>query len=420
MLDTFLTIGRKIIPRPLFRALQPIYHFTLAWFAAAFYWFPSRHLTIIGVTGTNGKSTVVELLYHIFEEDGFSTASISSLHFRMQEREWRNDLKMTMPGRFSIQRFLWEARRKGCRIVILEITSEGIKQFRHKFIKFRAAVLTNMTPEHIESHGSFEKYREAKAKLFKNSSIHILNSDEENLEYFKKIPAKERVFYCAKDFPKDIALKLRGEFNKANAMAALTTAEVFGVKRENIKKALENIENIPGRLEFVQRKPFAVVIDYAHTPDALRKVYQVLREREASTPSENTVPSSPANTTHPHQLICVFGAAGGGRDKWKRPELGKIAAEFCDEVFLTNEDPYDENPQAIIEDIEHGLLRGARIINYKKILDRKEAIQTAITDAKNGDTVIITGKGSEPWLMMEHGKKIPWDDREVARQAFRT
>lgn len=401
MLDTFLTMGRKIIPKPLFRALQPIYHFTLAWFAAVFYWFPSRHLTVIGVTGTNGKSTVVELLYHIFEEDGFSAASISSLHFRMQEREWRNDLKMTMPGRFSIQRFLWEARRKGCRIVILEVTSEGIKQFRHKFIKFRAAVLTNVTPEHIESHGSFEKYREAKAKLFKNSPIHILNGDEENLEYFKTIPAKEMVFYYAKDFPQDIMLKLRGEFNKANAMAALTTAEVFGVKRENIKRALENIENIPGRLEFIQQKPFAVVIDYAHTPDALRKVYQTLQ----------------SIATESKSMICVLGAAGGGRDKWKRPELGKAATEFCNEIIFTNEDPYDENPETILNEIGAGI---SITSNVHTVLDRREAIQKAVADAKDGDMVIITGKGAEPWMMIEHGKKIPWDDREVARQALRT
>ena len=397
MLDRFFIIGRKIIPKPIFRASQPLYHFALAWLAAVFYWFPSRRLTVIGVTGTNGKSTVVELLYHIFNEAGFSPASISSVYFRMQEREWKNDLKMTMPGRFSIQRFLWEARKRKCRIVILEVTSEGIKQFRNKFIKFAAAVLTNVTPEHIESHGSFEKYRSAKAKLFKNSPIHIINGDDANLEYFKKIPAKKRIFYYVKDFPQNITLKLRGEFNKANAMAALTTAEAFEIKRDSIKRALEHIENIPGRLEFIQQTPFAVVVDYAHTPDALRKVYQVLNGR----------------------LLCVLGAAGGGRDKWKRPELGKIAAEFCDEIFLTNEDPYDENPATILSEIEAGISTISPAENVRIVLDRREAIKIAITNAKGDDTVIITGKGSEPWMMVAKGKKIPWDDREIVKQVLR-
>lgn len=394
-MEKFLRFMKKFIPKSVFEFFQPAYHWFLAYAAAFVYGFPSKKLKVIGVTGTNGKSTVVTMLSAILEEARESTASISSLRFKIKNHEWKNTLKMTMPGRFKLQKFLRDAASSGCKYAIIEITSEGIKQFRHKGIDFFMAILTNITPEHIESHGSFEKYREAKAKLFCGAKIHILNGDDkENIDYFSKIPAKKCVIYSKNDLPPDFHLKLLGEFNKENAAAAFCAAKEFGIGEETIKFALEKIEFIPGRLEFVQKEPFSVVVDYAHTPDALRKVYWTLR-------SEN-----PKSEILNPKLICVLGSAGGGRDKWKRPEMGKIAKEFCDEIILTNEDPYDENPEKILEDIG----------GNRKVLDRREAIREALKSAKPGDTVIITGKGAEPWMMGPGGQKISWDDREVARE----
>src|SRR3989344_436862 len=427
MIEKLRSFGRKIIPKPLFRAGQPVYHWLLAYAAALWYRFPSRKLTVIGVTGTNGKSTVVELLHAILTEAGESVASMSSIRFKINNKEETNELKMRMPGRFQMQKFLNDAMAAGCKYVVLEVTSEGIKQFRNKGIKFFLAVLTNVTPEHIESHGSFEEYRAAKAKLFYNTPNHIVNGEDANIDYFVKIPAKNRIVYTKKDFPAGWHSTLLGDFNKENIVAAYHASRFLGTNPEKIKLAIEKFEGTPGRLEFIRREPFAVVVDYAHTPDALRKIYQTLRNYQLPTTQASLSEAGRAN----YKLICVLGAAGGGRDKWKRPKMGKIAAEFCDEIILTNEDPYDENPLTILKDVESGFSQiqnsqhkilnkyEARRVNYKLIVDRREAIRAAISQAQPSDVVVITGKGCEPWLMGPNGTKIPWDDRKTARDILR-
>lgn len=388
---------RQIIPRRVFMFLQPLYHRALAFFAAVVYRFPSRQLTIIGVTGTNGKSTTVELLAEILEEAGYRVASLSSIRFRIAEREKENNLKMTMPGRFFLQKFLRQAVSAGCTHAVLEVTSEGIKQFRHAHIKFDVAVITNITPEHIKSHGSFEAYRAAKAELFRGAPVHVLNKDDtQTYAYLLRIPAQKRYEYHIDEFPHDLRFHLPGVFNRENALAALTAASAIGIPYESAKRALERMDYVPGRLEVLQEKPFGIVVDYAHTPDALEKVYADLSAK---------------------RLICVLGSAGGGRDTWKRPEMGHIAAEYCSVVILTNEDPYDEPPEDIMCDIEKGLFGGAKDqLDYRKITDRRLAIREALSLAKKDDVVIITGKGCEQWIMGPQGSKIAWDDREVVRE----
>lgn len=418
MLEKILILVKSIIPSAVFRMLQPAYHWVLAWVATILYGFPSRGMRVIGVTGTNGKSTVVHLLNAVLEEAGEKTASLSSLRFRICGEEQKNELKMTMPGRFLLQRFLSQAKRAGCRYVVLEVTSEGIKQFRHVGISFYMAVLTNVTPEHIESHGGFENYRAAKAELFKKAPRHVFNGEDANIEYFLAIPARERIVYLTKDLPRDFHPKLLGDFNLQNLAAAYQAARLLGIEPEIIKRALEKVDGVPGRLEFVMRDPFSIVVDYAHTPDALEKVYKTLRSTHLVAKLLSGSDDSVAR-----RLICVLGACGGGRDRWKRPEMGKIAAEHCDEIILTNEDPYDEDPASILDDIERGFLNikdpNFRFQNYEKILDRKEAIRKALGKAQSGDIVIITGKGAEPWIMGPRGTKIPWDDREVVREGYK-
>lgn len=452
-MDSILRVIKFFIPKAVFKALAPSYHLFLAFSAAAFYGFPSRKLKVIGVTGTNGKSTVVHMITSILEAtpQQEKTASVSSLRFRVNGEEWQNALKMTMPGRFGLQKFLRRAVNAGCKYAVLEVTSEGIKQFRHVGIDFYIAVLTNITPEHIESHGSFEKYREAKAELFKKAKIHILNGEDPSIEYFLKIPADKRVVYSKKDFPSNIKLKLIGDFNLENAVAAYHAGKILGIDSDIIKRALEKIESVPGRLEFVQEEPFAVVVDYAHTPDALRKVYETLRppagKKSSSSKSDFGIPKKsdffPGDFKETGgRLVCVLGSAGGGRDKWKRREMGRIATEFCDEIILTNEDPYDENPLSILEDIEKGFSQirnptrlpdgqeseirnntttnpRSSTINYKLILDRREAMHEALKLADHGDVVIITGKGAEPWIMGPNGSRTPWDDREIVRDELK-
>jgi len=381
------------------------YHFILAFLGTLFYRFPSQKIKVIGITGTNGKTTTSEMISKILTEAGYKIASLSSIKFKVGEKERQNNLKMTMPGRFKIQKFLREAVDSGCRYAVLEVTSEGIKQHRHRFINFDMAVFTNLAPEHIEAHGGFENYKKAKGKLFQAAkNIHIINIDDENAEYFLKFPARRKHTYGLEKGDintknTQFKLKLIGDFNIYNALAAICAGLSQGISLDSCKKALEKIEGIPGRMEEIISEPFKIFVDYAFTPNALEKVYQTL----------TTNYKLPAN-----RLICVLGACGGGRDKWKRPVLGEIAAKYCDEIIVTNEDPYDENPMEIIEQVADGA--GGKA---KKILDRREAIRESLKLAKAGDMIVITGKGCEPWICASKGKKVPWDDREIVKEEFK-
>jgi len=418
------------------------YHLILALLGTLLYGFPSRKLKVVGVTGTDGKSSVVELVAEILSSAGHKVGSVSSIQFRIGRKMWLNRLKMTMPGRFKLQKLLRKMVKVGCGYAVLEVTSEGIKQYRHRGIDFDVAVLTNLSPEHIESHGSFKKYREAKSKLFRRcKGIHIVNSDDENAEYFLRFKAEEK--YCYKIISnlktqiskphlksqnlsvveavdvklssKGIKFKVRGvefnlnllgRFNIYNALAAICVGLSLGIDLETVKIALEKLRGIPGRMELIDEgQKFTVIVDYAHTPAALEKVYQTIQDTRYKI--QDT------------RLIAVLGAAGGGRDKWKRPVFGEIAAKYCKHIILTTEDPYSENPLKIIEDIENGFLQipnsKFQIPKYEKIPDRRQAIKRALDLAQSDDIVIITGKGCEPWMMVDN-KKILWDDRRVVRE----
>ena len=423
-MEIMKSLLKKIIPSFAIGA----YHYLLALAGAFLYGFPSRKLKVIGVTGTSGKSTTVDFISRILEEAGLKTASLSSVRFRIDGKERENKLKMTMPGRLKIQKFLRQAVNEGCKYAVLEITSEGIKQHRHKFINFKTAVFTNLSPEHIESHGGFEKYRKAKMELFKAAkNVHIINLDDKNSKYFLQFTAKEkycfstdtpnkshgnylayRIFWAenCQTFPQGLKfsvnktefnLKLLGRFNISNALAAICVGLSEGISLKTCKKALQKAKGIPGRMEMVAKEPFAIIVDYAHTPEQLEQVYKTLAGQLAEKSSG--------------KLVCVLGSCGGGRDKWKRPVLGKLAGQYCKEIIVTNEDPYDEDPMEIINQVADGAAQKS-----EKILDRRLAIGRALKLANPGDIVVITGKGSEPWMCVANGKKIPWDDRKIARQ----
>lgn len=416
-LDKILYQVKKLIPKSVFEFFQPMYHELLAYGGALRYGFPSRGMKLIGVTGTKGKSTTVYMISKIFEEAGYPTAAIGSLGFKIKDKEWPNTLKMTMPGRFRLQKFLAEAKKAGCEYVVLEVTSEGIKQKRHLGIQFDCAVFTNLYKEHIESHGSLENYIKAKQELFKlTKHFQVINVDDPYVAEFDKFPAEKKITYgiqngdirpeqvktgedhsIFKIGAEYVQLNVGGAFNVLNALAAWSVATLYGVDPALIAAALNKFDRIPGRLEFIQKEPFKVVVDYAHTPDSLEAVYKTLKQEG-------------------RQLICVLGAAGGGRDKWKRPEFGAIAEKYCDKIFLTDEDPYEEKPEEILDQVQSGI--HSANTNVTRIIDRKAAIAAAIAAARPGDTVVITGKGSEVTMALSGGRKIAWSDAAVARNVL--
>jgi len=425
------------------------YHKILAYLAAFFYGWPSKKLIVIGVTGTAGKSTTVNLIGKILAEAGFKIGLTTTMNFKIEKKEWVNKTKMTMPGRFFMQKILKKMVEANCQYAIIETSSEGILQSRHLGIDYDIAVFTGLHPEHLEAHGGFENYKKTKGKLFEKlekrkekfingkriKKVIVVNLDDENANYFLSYKADEYYGYGLNPKspipnPKqiqdlkikifkaenikltddgssftvdgvDFKINLLGEFNIYNCLASIAVALSQNIDLKTCQRTLEKINFIPGRMEIVVKKPFKVIIDYAHTPKELENVYQLIKSKIK---------------TQNSKIIGVLGSAGGGRDKWKRPVLGKIAAQYCDFIILTNEDPYDENPKKILSEIKTGILNSQfPISNLLEILDRKEAIKKAISLAKENDIVVITGKGSEPWMCVAKDKKIPWDDKEIVK-----
>lgn len=400
--------------------LRSLYHYFWALAAAVWYYFPSRQIFVLGVTGTKGKTTTIELIAAILEAAGYRPAIASTLRFKIGERSEPNLLKMTMPGRARLQKFLRQAVRAGCDYALLEMTSEGAKQFRHRFIELDALIFTNLAPEHIESHGSYGNYLAAKLEIArqlararkKNKTI-IVNADDREASRFLAVNVTNKLTYRlggaapyrATEQGSELTFRqtkikspLPGQFNLYNLLAAATFAASQGISPAAVKKALANFRGLRGRMERIKaqelnprRNDFTVIVDYAHTPDSLKQVYETFADREK---------------------ICVLGAAGGGRDKWKRPVMGKIASEHCRQIILTNEDPYDEEPEAIARDLARGISRTP----CQTIMDRRQAIHYALSAARPGEVVIITGKGTDPFIMGPHGTRIPWDDAAVVRE----
>jgi len=440
-MEKILIIIKKIIPQPIFNFFQPIYHWVLSFLGAFLYGFPSQKMIVVGVTGTKGKTTTCYLIAQILEACGYKVGMATTVLFKIGEKEWINTTKQTMLGRFQLQKLLSEMVKNGCQYAVIETSSEGILQYRHRFIDYDVAVFTNLSPEHIERHKSFENYRQAKLKLFekvaqKKNGIGIYNLDDENVGYFLrpkitkqyvytlKLPADRgqiQNLYYVSDIKSTIQgttflfstpdgksekfeMPLIGEFNVYNAAAAICVALSQGLLISEIKKALSKVKAPPGRLELIDKgQNFTVIVDYAHEPASLEAVYKTI--------------SSAQIAKRKSQLICLLGSQGGGRDKWKRAEMGKIAAKYCDKIILTNEDPYDENPNQILSDIKSGISNFQfPISKVYEIIDRREAIEKALSIAKKDDVVILTGKGGEVWMCIENGKKIPWNEKRIVEE----
>jgi UDP-N-acetylmuramoyl-L-alanyl-D-glutamate--2,6-diaminopimelate ligase len=389
------------------------YHLLLAHIGAILYGYPSHQLIVIGVTGTKGKSSTTEMLNAMFEEAGYKTALMNSIRFKTADISSPNLTRMSMPGRFFIQKFLSKARTKGCQIAILEMTSEGAAQGRHRAIALDGLIFTNLSPEHIESHGSYEAYADAKFEIAqslfrspKRPRVVVANAEDPASSRYITLPVEHSLpFSLAGNKPysaddhgghfnfdgTDIIVHLPGEFSLRNALAATIMAHTYGVTTAMIAAALNKLTVIPGRAQRVEAgQDFTVIVDYAHTPDSLVALYDAYKSK---------------------RKICVLGATGGGRDLWKRPVMGSIADEQCDHVILTNEDPYNEDPKSIIDSLARGMKNAPEII-----IDRREAIARALALATTDAAVLITGKGTDPNIAIADGKKIPWSDANVVRE----
>jgi UDP-N-acetylmuramoyl-L-alanyl-D-glutamate--2,6-diaminopimelate ligase len=412
-----------------FQNLHPrsVYHFLWAWTGAHMHGHPSEELFVIGVTGTKGKTTTLEVINAILEAAGKHTALISSLRMKIGDESQKNATGNSMPGRGYLQKFLRRATRAHCNYALVEVTSQAVVQHRHRFIHWNMGVLTNLAPEHIESHGSFENYRDAKLDFLKyvieEGGKVFLNRDDKNFDFFfDALGEHEPIAYSKDDeffhdsLPHIRSVRMRRDnevphflmspFNEENIAVAVAIAKELGIANKIIEDAITNFEGVPGRMEFVNVGEYTAVVDYAHTPESLEAAYTAAAPKPAH------------DFPHP-RLICVLGAAGGGRDTWKRPSFGAIAADHCDEIVLSNEDPYDEDPQTIMDEIEAGIPIPLREDQHVyKILDRTAAIEKAVSLARPGDVVIGTGKGSEDWIHVAGGRKLPWSERATFEAAL--
>lgn len=414
------------------------YHLALAYLSALWFGFPSGKMTVIGVIGTRGKTTTANLIWSCLTSAGHKTGLTGTANIRIGDREFLNPYHMTMPGRFILQKLLSDMERAGCEYAVVETPSEGVEQWRHKGISYDAAVLTVVYPEYAAAHGwSFERCKRMHLEVFKKLAgekrkiLHgkkipktiVVNTDSDFSEDFIRCEADSKMTYGVKHnadiHGEDIhvsqsnitfrvgknpyELHMRGVFNVPNALAAVALCSALGIEQKAIANGIYQLKCVPGRMEPIEAgQPFTVLVDYAHDPVSIEAALRAVQLIKKS---------------HSSKIIVLLGAEGGGRDKKKRPLMGRLAAELADFVVVSNVDPYDDDPEEILEDVAQGAenagaKRGGKLF---VIEDRRMGIAKAFSLAKKGDIVLISGKGAEQSMMMG-GKEIPWDDRVVAKE----
>lgn len=407
----------------------------MTYLADIFYNQPSHKLKVIGVTGTNGKTTITHMIEKILADNGHLSGLIGTIKMKIGNEIL--EVKNTTPDATILQKNFARMYDIGSEYAIMEVSSHALDIGRVMGINYQIAVFTNLTQDHLDYHQTMDKYREAKGLLFSQlgnnyatsvdeSKYAVLNIDDDASNYFKNITTAHVITYgiendadvrasnlavtgkgtsfILESFKGSmrINLKMTGKFSVYNALAAITVALIEGIPLDAIKKSVESLSGVDGRFELVDvGQNFTVLVDYAHTPDSLENVLKTVKEF--------------AN----EKVITVFGA-GGDRDKTKRPIMGQVASKYSDMAIVTSDNPRTEEPQSIIEDILVGIENTkANEQNYVSILDRKEAIEYAINSAKSGDVILIAGKGHETYQILNEGT-IHFDDREIARNAIRS
>lgn len=392
----------------MWQKIKNIYHFFVAFLANIVFFFPARGMKVIAVTGTDGKTTTANLIYHILKTAGYKVSMISSINAVVDGKTYDTGFHVTTPTSFSLQKFLRKAKRAKSEFFILEVTSHAIDQNRIFGIPLEVGVLTNITNEHLDYHKTYDNYLKTKLNLLKKSKISVVNSDDSSYTFLAEAKSKKSqenwVTYGlseSSDYnPKTFDIKtarLVGDFNKYNVLASVSTAKSLGIKDDVIKKALGTFHMPIGRVDYVYQKDFSIMIDFAHTPNAFEKILSTVRAITKG------------------RIIHVFGSAGE-RDILKRPFLGEISSQYCDILVLTAEDPRSEDVNKIIAEIEVGIKKEqAEVI---RIPDRKEAIEAAVQMAKKDDLVLITGKAQEG-SMTTGQEELPWDEFAVVDEALR-
>jgi UDP-N-acetylmuramoyl-L-alanyl-D-glutamate--2,6-diaminopimelate ligase len=388
---------RQFVPNWL---VNHLWHLPKAVLANLYYGFPSKKLTVIGITGTSGKTTTAHLIYHLLQKNGFKTALISTISAKIGKQEIDIGLHVTNPDPFLLQKLLKRIVGQGCDHLILEVTSHGLDQHRVWGIQFDYGVLLNITHEHLDYHKSFKNYQKTKFKLIKNSRIAVLNVNHQSYSAACQLAPGKVINFRSQQI-KSLPGALVGSFNKTNVAAASAVVKNLGVAKEDINKALQTFPGIPGRMEFIQTSPFTIIIDFAHKPDALEKALRAIKKLKGKK----------------GRLISVFGSAGL-RDVQKRPLMGKISAQLSDITILTAEDPRTENVNHIINQIEAGWQKAKGKQQLFKQPDRQLAINLAIKLAKPGDYVALFGKAHEKSICfgtIEH----PWSEHQAVQKALK-
>lgn len=415
---------RSVLPSQAVHLLENVYRKTRIQLVSARYGWPARGLRVIAVTGTNGKTTTANYINEILKQAGYKTAMFTTAVIEVADKSKINDLNATVASVSRMQQFLNEARRYKVDFVILEVTSHSLHQHKLDGVPIEAAVMTNLTQDHLDYHKTMEKYAAAKGLLFaRNPRYIVLNRDDDWFDYFDKYLAEEQKITYGKSEDADVRISdiklykkgseavlafdhqeksqlatyLPGEYNVFNMAAAASICYVLGVSMSDIKNGIASLEGIPGRFERATKdEKYEVIVDYAHTPDALEKLLEATR-----------------NITK-KRIILVFGACGD-RDTLKRPIMGKIAAKLADEIILTDEESYNENPDKIRRDIYAGIEESKATNKTTEIADRREAIRHALNIVKKDDTILITGMGHEQFRII-NGEKLPWNDTNIVRE----
>ncbi len=397
---------RKVIPQ---KAINLFRHLPTAVLANLIYGFPSKKMTVIGVTGTDGKTTTVNMIYQILKSAGKAVSMVSTINAEIAGKSYDTGFHVTNPDPMLLQKFIKLAKTQNQQYLVLEVTSHGLDQFRAWGVKFDIGVITNITHEHLDYHGNWENYFKAKATLIKNVRVAVLNHAEKHFDRLKKLTSgkvvsfgltKQADFHPLK-FP--LKLSLPGEYNLQNALAAAAAAVNLGIDSKTIKSALESFNTLEGRMNDVPNdKGIKIYVDFAHTPFALEQSLKALRPKTKG------------------KLIAVFGSAGA-RDVEKRGLMGGISAQLADLSVITAEDPRGELEKINAQILEGAQKKGGELGKNVFIEgDRQKAIEFAINSlAKKGDVVGIFGKGHEKSLNYDGKTETPWSDHEAVKKALK-
>ncbi|MFH1354194.1 MAG: UDP-N-acetylmuramoyl-L-alanyl-D-glutamate--2,6-diaminopimelate ligase [bacterium] len=393
-----------------YQQLKNVYHFCQAhWWQIYFGW-PDRGIKIYGVTGTNGKTTTCYVLASILREayGRDKVGMLTTVGIWIGEEESINETKMTTTDSKEVYRCLWRMRKKGVKHVVLEVTSHALDQNRLAGLQMEGAIILNIEREHLDYHKTMEEYGKAKARIadcVKVGSPVVVNKEFliSNLKFSLNLKfSKTRLIKFSAGEAEVVVTPLPGDFNKENVLAARLLARAVGVKEDAVARGVAAVKNVPGRMEWIDPQ-FSkglprVLIDYAVTPGSLERLYRYVRKETSG------------------KIFAVLGAAGE-RDRGKRPLMAKAVAKYADEVVLTREDPWTENEEQIFKDLEQGLAPQSPEgeVGWRRIPDRREAIKYALEKAKDGDVVVVTGKGAETGMGV--GKEIvSWNDREIIEE----